>query len=503
MADANPPDIATLFVPPPDAVIETHISRVFLSGDRAWKLKKAVRFPYVDFSGLDQRHEACQREVDLNRRTAPQIYLGVRAVSRDPAGKLVLDGDGDPLDWLVEMRRFDPEQTFDRLLARDALTVDMIEALAETIAHFHETAEPVAVGAEAALAETLAVNDEAFSRLPPDSLPAARLQDYRERIAAELDRLSPVLAGRQAAGHMKRCHGDLHLRNIALIDGRPVLFDCLEFDDRLATCDTLYDIAFLLMDLLAHGRRDLASRALNRYLDITGDYDGLPLLSPYIAARAAIRCHIAALQPEGRAEALGYLALAGDCLRPAAARLIAVGGLSGSGKSTVARGIAPAIAGPCGAVILRSDVIRKQLHGVAFTDRLPAAAYTPEMNVHTYARIGALARQLLAAGCPVILDAVFGREEERIAAATLAAEAGTGFTGLWLDAPEATLAGRVAARRGDASDANADVVRWQVQNLEPPAGWRRIAADGGIDVTVAAALQALPPGWRQPVTPVQ
>jgi aminoglycoside phosphotransferase family enzyme/predicted kinase len=498
MADENPPGIAALFAPPPDAVIETHISTVFLSGDRAWKLKKAVAFPYLDFSSLARREDACRREVELNRRTAPQLYLGVRAVRRDRAGRLSLDGAGETVDWLVEMRRFDPERTFDRLAVHGELVPAMIDRLADTIARFHATAAVAPVSAEAALAEALAVNDLAFRRLPDDALPQDALRDYRVRMETELARLSPVLAGRQSAGRMRRGHGDLHLRNIALIGTEPVLFDCLEFDDTLATCDTLYDLAFLLMDLLAHDRRDLAGRALNRYLDTTGDYEGVPLLPVYVALRAAIRCHIAALQPEGREQARRYLALARNALRPGMAMLAAIGGFSGSGKSTVARGVAPALPGPCGAVILRSDAIRKQQYGVAPTDRLSPDSYTQAASDRVYARLGAVARQLLVAGCPVILDAVFGRAGERVAAQAIAAEAGVGFAGFWLDAPESILLQRVVDRRDDASDAGAEVVRRQVVGLDAPADWTCIDAAGDSAATIAAVLRALPRGWRRP-----
>ena len=192
MADANPSDIATLFAPAPDAVIETHISRVYLSGDRAWKLKKAVTFPYVDFATLAQRHQACRREVELNRRTAPELYLAVRAVHRDEAGRLALDGPGDPVEWLVEMRRFDPEQTFDRLIARGDLSPALIDDLAESIARFHATAEQMPVGAAAALSAAMTVNDAAFDRLDPEALPADALADYRGRMATETRRSGPV-----------------------------------------------------------------------------------------------------------------------------------------------------------------------------------------------------------------------------------------------------------------------------------------------------------------------
>jgi len=502
MAEDNPADIASLFVPPPDAVIETHISRVFLSGSRAWKLKKAVTLPYVDFSTLEQRRIACEREVELNRRTAPELYLGVRAVGRDADGRLTLDGTAAPVEWLVEMRRFDPGQTLDHVVARGGLDAETTEALAETIARFHQAAAPVAMGAEAALSAALAANERAFAGLDPAALPAADLQDFRDALPAELARQAALLAGRQAAGHIRRGHGDLHLRNIVLIDGRPVLFDCLEFDDRLATCDTLYDFAFLLMDLLVNRQRALASRALNRYLEASDDYEGAGLLPLYIAVRAAVRCHIVALKPETWPQARQYLALARAALQPRLPQLIAIGGLSGTGKSTVARQIAPRLPGICGAVILRSDVIRKRLHGCPLDRRLPDSGYSAEAGRQTYATLYELARRLLAGGNTVILDAVFGQAGERAAAAALAAAAGAPFSGFWLTAPAEILMARVTSRHGDASDATADIVRWQQQMFGRAGDWRQIDAGGSIDDSVAHVLAVPGPGWLPAATAV-
>jgi aminoglycoside phosphotransferase family enzyme/predicted kinase len=491
MADPNPTDIADLFDPPPDRMIETHISRVYLSGDRAFKLKRAVLLPYVDFSTLERRRIACAREVTLNRRTAPQLYLGARAVYRDASGRLGFAPHGPAVEWLVEMQRFDADQTFDRLLARQMLTPALIEATADAIAAFQHAAEPVGRGADAAIDQAMAINAAAFERRDPDALPLDAVAAFQAAQRGNRQAMGPALARRRAVGRMRHGHGDLHLRNIALIDGRPVLFDCLEFDDDMAAIDTLYDMAFLLMDLLAAGRRDLASIALNRYLDRVGDDDGVALLPLYVAVRAAVRCHIAALQASGRPDALRYFTLGMAALAPQPPRLIAIGGLSGSGKSALARRLAPAFGEPCGAVVLRSDTIRKALYGIAPEQRLPADSYTAESSQRVYAAMQARAERLLAAGATVILDAVFGREDERQAAVGLARAAGSRFDGLWLTAPSALLEARVAGRSGDASDATVDVVRWQQDHLDSPRDWAVIDTAGGQERSAAAAVAIL------------
>ena len=499
MTEPNPTDIEDLFDPPPDKVIETHISRVFLTGDRAWKLKKAGTLPYVDFGSLEQRRVACEREVALNRRTAPALYLGCRPVCRDSTGRLSLSAQGDPVEWLVEMRRFPPAATFDELAAQNCLTPALVETLADTIAAFHAGAAHVDVDAAASVARTIELNRAAFDRLAPDALPAAPLADFHTALAAECNRRRDSLAQRRFVGRMRHAHGDLHLRNITLIDGKPVLFDCLEFDDGFAEIDTLYDFAFLLMDLLQHARADLANLALNRYLEASGDYAGLDLLPLYVALRAAIRCHIAAMTPAGRDEAARYLALAQRALQSSGVRLAAVGGFSGTGKTTVARALATDLGGyHWGGVLLRSDVLRKQLLGVPLAQPLPRDSYTPEASQRTYAALLHRAALLLRDGNSVVLDAVFGRPDERRGAAGVAETCAVRFTGLWLTAPLDVLAQRVAGRRGDASDANEAVVQWQAQHLEPPAAtepaWLTVDAAGDRDCTVTRARIALSAG---------
>lgn len=492
MVQPNPDDIATLFAAPPQRVIETHISRIYLTADRAFKLKKAVRLPYVDFSTLESRRIACEREVVLNRRTAPQLYLGCRAVYRGRTGALSFEGEGAPVEWLVEMRRFDPEQTLDRLLARDALTPALVEAAAAEIAKFHDAAVTVEAEADDALSRVLNLNEESFARRVPGILPETDLADLLAQQRKACAELGPRLIRRRSAGRMRHCHGDLHLRNIVPLDDTPVLFDCLEFDEDMAAIDTLYDMAFLLMDLAAAGRQDLANAALNRYLEISGDDDGMALLPLYVSVRAAIRCHIAAMRPEDAEAAKRYLALSRAALQATAPRLIAVGGLSGTGKTTLARRLAPGLVPPCGAVILRSDTIRKRLLGVPVEQRLPPESYTPENSRRVYAAMQARGRCLLEAGATVILDAVFGRPEERAAAVALAEGAHCPFHGLWLSAPAATLEARVASRRDDASDATVDVVRWQTQALQAAQDWTVIDTAAGIDSSLRQADAALP-----------
>lgn len=498
MTDPNPTDIDRLFEPPVQ-VAETHVSRIFLTGDRAWKLKKALTLPYLDFATLQQRRAACEREVELNRRTAPELYLGCRAVYREDSGGLSLATQGEPVEWLIEMRRFPADATFDHLAAAGKLDAGLIETLADTIAAFHAKAETVDAGATDTVTRTLAFNDAAFERRAPDCLTDAELTAFRAALQTEFDRQRPLLATRKAVDRMRHGHGDLHLRNIALIDGRPTLFDCLEFDDGLAEIDTLYDLAFLLMDLLHHGCTDLANRALNRYLEVSGDYEGLPLLPLYVALRAAIRCHIAAMTPAGRDEARRYLALAQGALRSEDARLVAVGGYSGTGKTTVARDLAARLGGyPWGAVVLRSDVLRKQLQGRALTQRLPPESYTAEASRQTYAALLDAAERLLRAGSSVVLDAVFGRPAERAAVAAVAKSCSVAFSGLWLEATREELIRRIAARQGDASDATETVVQWQRAHLQPPTAaersWNAVNAAGDRAATLAGARAALAAG---------
>lgn len=482
--------------------IDTHAAIIFLAGELAYKLKRAVRYAYLDFTTCERRRQVCEAELELNRRTAPDLYLEVRSVNRLPDRTLSFAG-GSPEDWVVVMRRFAPGSLLEEVAARDGLEGGLIRNLADEIARFHGAAEIVrgAGGAER-IGRIIERNHDSFADLSPGWLPADACAALRARSLAACERLSGLLELRGATGHVRHCHGDLHLANICLWRGRPTLFDCLEFDPELATIDVLYDLAFLLMDLWHRDHRPAASELFNRYLDVTDETPGIAAMPLFLSMRAAIRAHVSAAaagrQPgeDGRRRKLdaarAYLQAAGSFLDAARPRLIAIGGLSGSGKSTVAARLAPLVGGPLGARRLRSDVLRKRMAGLSPETRLPAGAYTATAHEAVYRALGAQAGTTLAAGRSVIVDAVFAQPSERADIVNLADRAGVPFVGLWLDAPRAQLVERVASRRGDASDADPAVVERQLAyDSGDLCDWRRIDASLPLESVVEAAAAAI------------
>ncbi|HEX2726623.1 MAG TPA: AAA family ATPase, partial [Beijerinckiaceae bacterium] len=339
--------------------------------------------------------------------------------------------------------------------------------------------------------------------LRPTSLMSAEeldafAQEFRRALARHAERLE----ARRAAGKVKRCHGDLILRNICLLDGVPTPFDCIEFDETLATIDVLYDLAFLLMDLWHREQRRLANLVLNRYLDECDESDGLALVPFFMAARAAVRAHVTASQASEtpvqaatplRSEARAYFDAALAFLRPGKTQLVAIGGLSGTGKSTVAAHLAADIGAPPGARILSSDRLRKRLHGVPAETRLPESAYLPEVSEAVYGTLRQEAARALTAGSSVIVDAVFDRPAERAAIEATAAQAGVAFQGIWLDAPTTTLLARIEARRNDPSDATTDVLHAQLARDCGAITWRRISAELNPATIRETLLTSLPP----------
>ncbi|WP_448685113.1 bifunctional aminoglycoside phosphotransferase/ATP-binding protein [Achromobacter xylosoxidans] len=443
--------------------------------------------------------QACERELALNRRTAPALYLGVRRITRQDDGQLSFDGPGELVDAVVQMRRFADDALLETRVTRDGLSVALADRLAGVIADFHDRAEIAPqVDMPARLMGVIDANAQIFAALP--SLPADKTASLDAALRRELARHAPLLRARARAGKVRRCHGDLHLANICLIDGEPTLFDCLEFDVSLSTIDVLYDLAFLLMDLWSRGLAPQANQVLNRYLDRRGDDDGLPLMPAFMGLRAAIRAHVVATQaaaaagPERarlQAQALRYLDTGLACLEPRAAWLVAVGGLSGSGKSVLAAAIAPAIGAPPGARVLSSDRIRKAWHGVGAQAPLPARAYRPEVSEQVYAAQAQRAHALLAAGCCVIADAVFERPADRERIAQAAARARVEFAGFWLQAPPATLVARVKARENDPSDADEAVVRRQLARSPATSPWLAVDAGGAAQATARYVLARL------------
>lgn len=485
----------------PAEVIQTHGAFVFLSGKEALKIKRAVRYDYLDYSTLAQREAALRRELELNAPAAPTLYRDVVPVTRAPDGSLALNGKGEVVEWVLRMVRFPDQAQLDRLAERGELDRMVAETLGDSIARYHAAA-PSHAGADGTrrIADILDELDREFATMTSD-LPEAAVARFFGRARTALDRQSDLLDRRAAAGHVRRCHGDLHLRNIVLLDGVPVPFDALEFSEELGTCDVLYDLAFLLMDLRHRGLRAAANAVMNRYLFSAGDeahYAGLAALPLFQAVRAAISAMVAVQTSRAQGgvaalleDAARYLSDASAMLDLAPAQLVAVGGLSGTGKTTVARALAPDLGVAPGAVHLRSDMIRKVLCGVDPLTPLGDDSYTPEVSARVYQTLDRLARDTLAAGYSVIVDAVFLAPDQRSDMARLAARSGAEFAGIWLEAPEDELLRRVDGREKDASDADARVVRMQGARDAGDIGWMRVDASGSPADTLARSRAAL------------
>ena len=483
-------------------VIGTHASLIFIAGDCAYKLKRAVKYPYLDFSTVDLRKRVCEAELTLNRRTAPALYKKVRGIFRTAEGGLSFCRDGAAVDWVVVMRRFDQDLLLDRLAKAGGLSPAMMDQLADHIAAFHAKAERrLDCGGAAEMAKLVEVQHHCLAEARGAGFAPPQVEGLIQKWRERLDTMAGLLDRRRAAGKVRLCHGDLHLRNICLVDGKPTLFDCLEFDEALATVDVLYDLAFLLMDLEYRALAPSANRVLNRYLDRSEEDDGLAAMPLFLSLRAAIRAHVAATMlqraaggedgEEMAANARRYLQLAHELLSPQSCRLIAIGGVSGTGKSTLAAGLAPGLGLRPGARVLRSDVTRKLLLGVAPEVKLPADAYTPEMSQRVYDALRRKAAMTLASGYSVIIDAVSLRPEERRAFGEVARAAGVPFFGLWLEGRPEAMASRIRARRDDASDASPEILAEQLRHDPGTIEWTRLDVSAGPDECLATARRAL------------
>jgi aminoglycoside phosphotransferase family enzyme/predicted kinase len=481
--------------------IDTHGAVVFLAGPDAYKVKRAVRFAFMDLSTLEKRKRACESEVIVNRNNAPGVYLGAIPIVRQ--GTLRLGGEGEIVEWVVHMRRFDEELTLDRVAERGELTADLVDAIAAAVAASHARAlRRETIDFVPALRDLIKENDESLDETP-EIFDRPRVHALTTLSLQHLEGLAELLHRRAAAGEVRRCHGDLHLRNLVLLQGQPTLFDAIEFDEALATIDTLYDLAFLVMDLWSRRLRREANRVVNRYLAERRDdatLAGMALLPLFVSVRAAIRAKVTvanlghlggAARAAALAEARHYFALAESSLSFAKPILIALGGLSGTGKTSLAAELAPEIGRLPGAVHLRSDVERKRLLGTPELQRLPSSAYDQTTTRAVYDVLAHKAETVLRAGQAVVLDAVHARREERDALEELARCLAVPFVGLWLEAPLSVLVPRVTARISDASDADATVVERQAQLPLGALRWHRLDASGDRGAVVERARDLL------------
>ena len=469
-------------------LLQTHISWVLLAGDFAYKIKKPIKLPFLDFSTLALRKRYCEDELRLNRRYAPDIYLDVVAIRATPNGP-ALDADyGTPLEYAVRMRRFDEAGRLDRLCARGALTAAHVSDLAATLVAFHATAAVAPAGSRfGSPAQVLAPMMDNFHDLGQLLAPAADDDDLRQRLQAlrnwtqdQFARLTPLITARKAAGSIRECHGDLHLANMVLIDQRVRLFDCLEFNQDLRWIDVTCDHAFAYIDLLEHGRGGLANWFANQVFECSGDYEATPLLRLYAVYRAMVRAKVAAIRcsqtggagDDNRNDVRLFIDHAQRLVEPAPLRLVITHGLAGCGKTFASSRLLQSDA-VARTLRLRSDVERKRLFGLAPDQRSGSATsagiYAPDAHARTYARLQTLAAGLLHSGWSVVVDAAFLQRREREAFHAIAAKAGAQFAILapqaGVDVLRQRITSRLAAGR-DASEATLAVLDSQLQWIE-------------------------------------
>ena len=472
-------------------ILETHISWVVLTGDYAYKVKKPVDLGFLDFSTLELRKHYCEEELRLNRNWAPELYVDVVPIC-EKDDRLVFDGDGTPIEYAVRMLRFPSDARLDRQLDAGLLHPRDVHALAQTIAENHASAAAIPfAGSESAVDAVTAPMRENFPVMEglASSGQLARIRDWTER---EIRKNSAALAIRHEQGFVRECHGDLHLENLVRLESGIVAFDCVEFSAALRNLDVINDVAFLAMDLIARGHRELAYVFLNRYLECTGDYAGMALYGLYFVYHCMIRAKVAAIR-EDTGEMQHYIDVSLRWINRKPAKIVAMHGLSGSGKTTLSDRLLPLIP----ALRVRSDVERKRLFGLAESQSSESGVgtgiYADAGKSDVYARALDIADGLLNAGLNVIVDASFLRLHDRERLAKLARR--HGVEPVWLDtsAPDDELARRIVARaagRSDVSEADVDVLRMQIDSREPltPAELSRSVP---IDTTRPVDWQAL------------
>ncbi len=480
--------------------VETHASYVFLGQSIVYKIKRPVTFPYMDFRALEQRRANCFRELELNRKTAPEIYLDVVAITREKTGDLKINGDGEVIEWAVKMRRFPEEDVFYCLAKSNSLDQRLMADLAEVIAEFHQALPPLKKEHAATELKNIILGlGKSFAAIPSNPL----IESAKAFITSSLedfDNVKAMVTRRANAGMLRRCHGDMHMKNIVLWQGRPTPFDALEFNDDFAEIDVLYDLAFLLMDLIHLKQKEAANTLLNRYVLHAWPLlksEGLRLLPFFMSLRAGIRA-LVSLEQDANSPALAqeYFDLAMNLQKQSDPVLIVVGGLSGTGKSTLSKELALRLPGPLGAVWLRSDLERKHLFASSEYSTLEPEFYSEAASAMVYNLLIKKANIILKQGQSVLIDAVFLNRQEQEKVEAAAKKQGTAFKGMLLTAPAEILFGRVDHRRNDASDADRSVVKKQISHLRESRialrkNWIEIDASGTPDQTLKNTLKVL------------
>lgn len=474
----------------PPKRIDTHISIVFLEPDRVLKVKRAVRLPFLDYSTLEKRKRACEQELAVNKRYAPQLYRQVVPITRD-GGRLAIDGRGTPIEWALEMDRFDETKTLDQLCASAGVSADLADQLADVMLAAHEHAE-ISDGSTW-LSSISGIIDRNTQKFRSQAVLGDAVEQLHALSHQQLAANRDLLQRRATAGLVRHCHGDAHLGNIVLIDERPVLFDAIEFDPAIANIDVLYDLAFPIMDFVHFGQCSTANRLFNAYLRKTwrSNADSLRLFPLFLSMRAAIRSHVLFTKCEQAtgeasiaAEAKSYFDHALHLIMPAKPSFVVIGGRSGTGKTVLARNLAGLSSPPPGAVVLRSDIIRKELFGVDDFVALPESAYRPDVSERVYRVMFEQARDIVAQGFSVVLDAAFLRQGERDAVALAAEQSGATFRPIFLTANSAVRQSRVAARRQDASDATREIAARQESMDIGRLDWPTVDASGPPEQTL-------------------
>lgn len=487
-------------------LIETHCAWVLLTGEYAYKIKKTLDLGFLNFSTLEKRHHVCKEELRLNRRLAEEIYLDVISITGS-IDTPQLNGNGAIIEYAVKMRQFEAGMEFDQLIKQDALKRDHIDELANRVERFHESLEGAATDSEfgtpAAIQQPMLENFSQITAIMPDSFERQSLEKLQQWTVDELARLTLHLVARKVDGFIRECHGDLHLANVTHYQNSVMLFDCLEFNPELRWIDQISDVAFMMMDLDAHGRSDLGFRFLNGWLQQSGDYAAVPLLRLYLVYRAMVRAKVAAIQhaqhpDEGHLQQYQhYLQLAASYTQRHATPLMITHGLSGSGKSCISQLILEQL----GAIRVRSDVERKRLHGLSAGARSKSTVgddlYTASSSEATYRQLATTAQAITTGGYPVIIDATFLKHAQRQQFKAVADELAVPFVILHFHAVEAQLRQWIIERNkkgNDPSEADIAVLEHQIKTQELLSDdelLNTVVIDSGIDVDIPLVCKSI------------